>query len=328
MKTSVRALASTLVLALTAALAACAPRLPLPELVPPPPAPAPLPAPPPPPATIIEVPRPLPLPGQLKPLPSLRQATELRSPAARIEAANARARVTPTRAGYFNAIQVYPYAEGALYQLYAALHQVSDIALEPGEKLLSVSAGDTVRWVLADTSSGEGKTARVHILVKPTVPGIRTNLLIASDRRTYHLELHATENAYMASLSWTYPSASLLALKGEPGTNAASLDPGPRAEDLRFRYRIDGTAALRPSRVFDDGRKVYIVFPATLGESEAPTLFILGPDGKPNLVNYRLVGSTFIVDRLFAAAELRQASDPKQTLRISRTDLIARQPAP
>jgi hypothetical protein len=32
--------------------------------------------------------------------------------------------------------------------------------------------------------------ARVHILVKPTRPDIRTNLVINTDRRTYHIELH------------------------------------------------------------------------------------------------------------------------------------------
>ena len=55
-----------------------------------------------------------------------------------------------------NAIQVYPYTEGALYRLYASPGQVSDIALQPGEELVSVSAGDTVRWVVGDTVSGSG----------------------------------------------------------------------------------------------------------------------------------------------------------------------------
>ena len=71
-----------------------------------------------------------------------------------------RRRIEPAKDGYINAIQVYPYTKGALYQLYAAVNQVTDIALEPGEKLVSVSAGDTVRWVVGDTTSGEGKDAK------------------------------------------------------------------------------------------------------------------------------------------------------------------------
>jgi len=91
----------------------------------------------------------------------------------------------PTRAGYINAIQVYPWTEGALYRLYASPEKVSTIALQPGEELIDVSTGDTVRWVVGDTSSGQGSSRRVHILVKPTLPDIQTNLVVLTDRRAY-----------------------------------------------------------------------------------------------------------------------------------------------
>ncbi len=92
----------------------------------------------------------------------------------------------PTRAGYLNAVQVYPFSDGALYQLYAALGQVTDISLEPGEQLVGsgpVAAGDTVRWIIGDTGSGSGPTKRVHILVKPSRADLLTNLVINTDRR-------------------------------------------------------------------------------------------------------------------------------------------------
>src|SRR3546814_7173179 len=41
------------------------------------------------------------------------------TPAGRVENANAAARVEPRREGYYNAIQIYPWSEGALYQVYA-----------------------------------------------------------------------------------------------------------------------------------------------------------------------------------------------------------------
>ena len=101
-----------------------------------------------PPVQIVEVPTPLPLPGQLKPLPAEKPAKEPRDPRARVEAANDDARVEPSRSGYVNAVQVYPYTEGALYQLYAAPGQVTDIALQSGEQLVGngpVAAGDRRR---------------------------------------------------------------------------------------------------------------------------------------------------------------------------------------
>jgi len=84
------------------------------------------------PVRIVTVPEPLPLPGQLKPLPDGKPATpDKRLPTARVDAANKAARLEPTRDGYVNAVQVYPFTRGALYRLYAAPEQVSDIALQP-----------------------------------------------------------------------------------------------------------------------------------------------------------------------------------------------------
>jgi type IV secretion system protein VirB9 len=177
-----------------------------------------------PPVRIVEVPKPLPLPGQLKPVPEKKaKAKDEKPPKERVTEANALAKIEPAKDGYINAIQVYPYTKGALYQLYAAPAQVTDIALEPGEKLVSVSAGDTVRWVVGDTTSGAGKAAQVHILVKPIGANLETNLVITTDRRTYHLEMHASQSTYMASVSWTYPASELLALKKQ----RAEADGGP-----------------------------------------------------------------------------------------------------
>ena len=257
------------------------------------------------------------------------KAKDEKQPKERVKEANADARVEPAKDGYINAIQVYPYTKGALYQLYAAPAQITDIALEPGEKLVSVSAGDTVRWVVGDTTSGEGREAQVHILVKPIGTDLLTNLVITTDRRTYHLEMRSSASTYMASVSWTYPASELLALKKQRAeadvTAGAVVDAGINIEQLKFRYRIEGDAPWRPLRVFDDGTKVYIQFPSGLAQSEAPPLFVIGPDAKPALVNYRVRGTTYIVDRLFAAAELRLGTAPQRIVRIIRTDAVWRE---
>jgi type IV secretion system protein TrbG len=283
-----------------------------------------------PPVKIVEVPKPLPLPGQLKPVPEKKEGPkDDKQPKERVAEANARAKIDPVKDGYINAIQVYPYTKGALYQLYAAPNQITDIALEPAEKLVSVSAGDTVRWVVGDTTSGEGKGAQVHVLVKPIGPELETNLVIATDRRTYHLEMRSSEKTYMASVSWTYPADELIALKKRraeadvAGTTVA--DTGVNIEQIKFRYSIEGDAPWKPRQVFDDGAKVYIQFPSGLAQSEAPPLFVIGPDAKPALVNYRVRGATYIVDRLFAAAELRLGTAPQRVVRIVRTDAVWRE---
>jgi type IV secretion system protein TrbG len=293
------------------------------------PQPAVLAAEPPRPVEIVQVPTPLPLPGQLQRVPPARtQTPEPTDPRARVEAANSAARVQPFRSGYFNAVQVYPYSEGALYQVYAAPGQVTDIALQPGEQLVGtgpVAAGDTVRWIIGDTVSGTGPNTRVHILVKPVRPDLQTNLVINTDRRTYHLELRSAERTYMASVSWSYPHDALIVLRRQNAATEAAQPVAtstlPAIENLNFRYAIEGDRpAWRPVRAFDDGRQVYIEFPPGIGQGEMPPLWIIGAQGSAELVNYRVRGRYMVVDRLFGGAELRLGADRQRRVRIVRSD--------
>jgi len=290
-------------------------------------APAKLAADPPPPVKIVELPKPLPLPGQLKPISGGKPAPEAADPAVRVNQANAAARVQPVRNGFINAVQVYPFSGGALYQVYCAPGQITDIALQEGEQLVGsgpVAAGDTVRWIIGDTESGSGATKKIHILVKPTRPDLVTNLVINTDRRTYFLELRSTEKTYMASVSWQYPEDQLIALRrqNQDAANAAPIATGVDISALNFRYAIQGdNPAWRPLRAFDDGQKVYIEFPSGIRQGEMPPLFVIGPAGGSELVNYRVRQNYYIIDRLFAAAELRLGDkDSERRVRIVRTD--------
>lgn len=284
-------------------------------------------APPPKPVQIVQIPKPLPLPGQLKPLSGGSGPTQSSNPLVRVDRADAAARVQPVRDGFINAVQVYPYSAGALYQVYTAPGEITDIELQPGEKLAGsgpIAAGDTVRWIIGNTDSGSGATKRVHVLVKPTMPGLRTNLVINTDRRTYLIELHSTPKTYMASVSWQYPEDQLFALRRQ---NAEAEAAAPIAADvdisaLNFRYAIEGDSPpWRPLRAFDDGSKVYIEFPPGIAQGDMPPLFVVGPAGGSELVNYRVEANYYIVDRLFAAAELRLGGKSgQQVVRIVRTD--------
>ncbi|MBW4331113.1 P-type conjugative transfer protein TrbG [Stakelama sp. CBK3Z-3] len=268
------------------------------------------------------MPVPLPLPGQLQPAPDRepRRADDT-PPQARVDAAIHAALREPSSAGFVNAIQVYPFAQGALYRLFAAPERVTDLALQPGEQLIAIAAGDTARWTIGDTESGSGTSRRTHILVKPFAAGLSTNLVITTDRRSYHLLLDSTAETAMTAISWTYPADDLIALRRTAGAAAAAepVAAGLAPENLRFDYRIDGDRpAWRPLRAFDDGHQVFIEFPADLATGEAPPLFLIGPNGEAELVNYRLRGRFYIVDRLFDAAELRLGERRQQIVRITR----------
>lgn len=309
-----RALLPALLLG-TSALAGCATYIP-PEIsydaeVPPLPAP---------PAALDNRPQPLHVPPLWKPvLGGKSGAKEETEPVGRVEIANSAARVEPRKRGYFNAAQIYAFSPGALYQVYAAPGQITDIALEEGEQLTGsgpIAAGDTVRWVVGDTESGTGDTRRVHILVKPTRASIETNLIVNTDRRTYLIELRSRERPYMPSVAWYYPETV------RERSRSATLRPVlPDPAQRVFRYAIEGDSPpWRPRAAYDDGRKVYIEFPQGIVQGEMPPLFVIGPDGKTELVNYRADGNVLIVGRLFAAAELRLGGEHQQKVRIVRTD--------
>lgn len=244
-----------------------------------------------------------------------------------VDAANRAALREPDTAGYLNAVQVYPFAEGMLYRLYAAPGRVTDVALQPGETITAVAAGDTVRWTVGDTTSGSGTGKRTHLLVKPFAAGLSTNLVVTTDRRVYHLELESLPKAAMAALSWTYPEDELIALRRAEAEAAAAapVASGVAVEALNFNYAITGDRpAWRPVRAFDDGRQTYVEFAPSLGVGEAPPLFVVGEDGEAALVNYRVAGRYYVVDRLFGAAELRLGAKKQKVVRIVRTDPAAR----
>jgi type IV secretion system protein TrbG len=282
---------------------------------------------PPAPIKVVELPKPLALPGQLKPMSKSQASPEPREPTARIASANVAACVQPAHDAFINAMQVYPFTQGALFQVYAAVSQITDIAPQPGEQLVGsgpVAAGDTVRWIIGDTESGVGQTRQVHILVKPTRADLATNLVINTNFRTYHMELRSTVGTYMASVTWQYPQDQLIALKRQ-SAEAEAAKPVATDVDLskiNFRYAIEGDRApWRPLRAYDDGRQVFIEFPRGIGQGEMPPLFVVGPEGDTSeLVNYRVRGTYMIVDRLFAAAELRLGAGKAHTrVRIIRT---------
>lgn len=238
-----------------------------------------------------------------------------------IDEANSASEQNPDRSGYFNAIMNYDYVPGSLFQVYAAPLRLTDIQLQPGEKIVGrPAAGDTVRWILGLGRSRVDGVEQQHIYVKPTRPGLQTTLVITTDRRTYHVELHSYRETYMAAVKWRYPREELRVPggSGEADVLASKVNIG----ELNFAYDVDvrrgGTPAWMPLKVFDDGRKTFIQFPVEMKVREAPVLFVVSEGGESQLVNYRVKNEYYVVDRLFETAELRVGRKRQNVVRISR----------
>jgi type IV secretion system protein VirB9 len=279
--------------------------------------------PPSPPARIIAVPQPIPMPGQLQPLGAQQAAPKPVTMAAAVDLANKQSLQTPNSQGFINSMMVYDFMPSALYQVYTAPQKITDIEFEAGEDLVSFAAGDTVRWLVDKTYSGSDRERQDHLLIKPVRSGLENTLVVTTTKRSYHMQLKSLVSTYMASVSWRYPAEGGL-VQGAPGGGPiAPLPPTARIAptDLQFDYKVrtvDGDSpAWKPDLVFSDGIHTYIRFPNALSSSQAPVLYVI-ENGEQQLVNYRVQGNYYIVDRLFHEAELRVGEDNPTVVQIAR----------
>ena len=240
--------------------------------------------------------------------PQARRTRREPTPSELLARANEAARQRPETTSFTQARQIYTYAPGAIYELYTSPSFISAILLEPGESLGDVAAGDTSRWMVQETSAETGIDGRTIVLVKPQATGLRTNIVLVTDRRTYTIEAIAQEgSAYSAQIAWCYPA--------EEEARMASVD------QLHFGYRVRATRGGRPNwmptRVFDDGRRTWIEMPEAVASSDLPPLFVITGEGA-ELVNYRVQGRRYMVDRIFDVAELRLGTRSPTIVRIER----------
>ena len=209
----------------------------------------------------------------------------------------------------------FPYGERQPI-LYCKPLRVCDIQLQAGENVLNIALGDSERWIASKMESGPADGREPHVIVKPTEFDISTNLVITTDRRVYHLGLISTQEekgGYFRSVRFYYPQETVQrwadaaasvreGVHNEREREVARL-PLVDPEGLNFAYRIEGDRVpWRPVQAFDDGTRVFIQMPGAMRATEAPALFVRAHGQDQALVNYRLRGRYFVVDKLFSQA--------------------------
>lgn len=267
----------------------------------------------------VPIQRPLPPPQPTNPEPTPVD------PATTIEAARDKATQHPTPEGFINAVQVYHFEPGAVYEVLTVPGFVTVLHLRPGEELRNLAAGDTSRWHIDSITSGnvdaqgslgssplinqkQAEHDRVCVLVKPRKPFLFNNLVIATNERTYLIDLKSVEeSAYHSVVEWTYPQPAFRHSKSinNPVPPVTLTEEGPR----NYIYSLKGPAGALPSwapeAVYDDGHRVHVLFPKSINDLRRPPLFGLDADGTVRMVNYRSEPDRYVVDELFEQAALR-----------------------
>jgi type IV secretion system protein VirB9 len=228
---------------------------------------------------------------------------------------------------------VYVFGQGMPVMVCAPL-RVCAVELQAGEHLQSQpQIGDSRRWEITPVMSGSGLDVTPLLIVKPIEVGLETDLIVPTDRRTYVLRLVSDPTRFVSRLAFQYPGedkvkwATFQAQQDAAKRDAEILAAQERAKDkqagvvpmaddaidnLYFDYKLSGDAAFRPDRVLDDGQHTYLIYPNDGRFRELPTLLMV-VNGKTELVNFRVDGSRYIVDRLFDKAVLVVGVGKKQT---------------
>lgn len=232
---------------------------------------------------------------------------------------------------------VYIYGQGMPVLVCAPL-RVCAIELESGEHLQSQpQIGDSRRWEVTPVLSGSGLDETPILIVKPIEAGLETDLIVPTDKRTYVVRLVSDPTRFVSRLAFQYPDedrakwAAFTARQDEAKRNAEAVAEERRERDRRngvlpigdntpnfnldrlyLDYKLSGDEHLRPDHVFDDGQHTYLIYPNDGRFRELPTLLLV-VNGKTELVNFRVDGSRYIVDRLFDKAILVVGVGKKQT---------------
>jgi type IV secretion system protein VirB9 len=192
--------------------------------------------------------------------------------------------------------------------------QVCDIELQPGEIVRDVLVGDTVRWKVEPATSGAAGGQAIHLIVKPSEPGLVTSMVVTTSRRTYHIQLKSHPSQYMARVGFDYPEdvSTRLPTSMRVWRRAPIPGAGVPAEQLNFGYSMSGSARWRPTRVYSDGHQdLHPVSALTLRPGCAGPLRRLGRQNR--IVNYRMKGNMMVVDSQFscrASTRLPQSLSP------------------
>lgn len=166
-----------------------------------------------------------------------------------------------------------------------------------GEIVRDVLLGDTVRWQAEPATSGAPGGQAIHLIVKPAEPGLVSSMVVTTSRRTYHIQLKFYHCQYMPRIGFEYPEDvnarfAVISVRMEASMVSGA---GVPADQLNFAFCMTGSAGWKPTRIYSDGLKTYIQFPASLSGQDASVLFVVS-GGENRVVNYRMHGTMMVVD--------------------------------
>ena len=225
---------------------------------------------------------------------------------------------------FVNGIMYYAWDSSFVYEIHATPYRTTDLMLEPGEMVLEMPfLSEEKVWEIGAGVSLEKGLDVQHFFIKPAYSGLTTSMIIITDRRVYHLLLksfrtpsNGSPERYMPVIRFNYPPSMPFTVKSDKlrkqeddlnslafGTNM--VDPRFLSFDYKMSYSIFKKPIWLPQRVYDDGRKTYIVMDRRVLHTESPVLF----NRSNQRINYRVHENLIVIDELIEKATLRRGND-------------------
>lgn len=203
--------------------------------------------------------------------------------------------VTPRPGAGDPRIHFVDYDPVAVVELKGALRHQLTVEFDPSERIENVAIGDSLGWQVTPNR-------RANLLfLKPMARRPSTNMTVVTNLRRYNFQLISIAQPARGmpfTVRFVYAPPVMLTPTPPP--------PDPPPEVRNAAYSFQGSRALLPVRIFDDGRDTYFAFP---GDEDLPAIFAVEPDGAEALINLRLRDGLFVADRVAQGFVLRRGEE-------------------
>jgi type IV secretion system protein VirB9 len=208
-------------------------------------------------------------------------------------------------------IKTFVYSENDVFDVVTHFGYESNIEFGTQEEIETISVGDRMSFQIVPNGR--------RLFIRPLVTNARTNMTVVTSKHAYQFDLTALptptgneELAYVVRFYYPDDKRSGLPALGAYGAPAVAAEPAMSQAPLataggyNYNYTFNGSDAVSPLKLFDDGKSTYFKLRPS---SSTPVIASVSADGRETSLSPRRSGEYWVVDTLAAKFAVRQNGD-------------------
>ena len=229
---------------------------------------------------------------------------------------------TPHPTAQDSRIRQVIYSEGQVFRIVGVFRSATQIVFSESERVEHVALGDTVSWEVAPAENS--------LFIKPRELAGSTNLIVMTRSgagiRNYTFELTARRGGIGAQspdtffkVAFRYPREEAAATQAaaihaayaravalQSGAIRSALDLAVLEGRRNLKYTVQGSSAIQPSEITDNGQFTALRFP---NQRELPAFFAVNPDGTEAIVPFDVRDEFVVIHGVFGQLRLRRGKE-------------------